>query len=959
VTPAPADPNAALPAVTPAPEGTLPTPTEAPVEPVADETAVTGSEAGGMEGAPQIKQGIRGRVTDSATGEGIIEGQVQVIDRNKKTLTDLDGNFAISLPPGSYSLRVFYELYEPQRVDNIEVKRGQATTIDVKLAMPSNVAQAVQEEVVIVARADKANEATQLAVRKESAAVRDNISAQEISRSGASNAADAIRRVVSATVDPNNKLIVRGLGSRYTRVLIRGFRIPSTDPDDPGVELDLFPAGVLSNLSVVKTFTPDLPGDFAGGIMQIETREFPTEFLLQSNVAIAYNTEATFQDVPDYEGGKLDFLGFDDGDRALPSSIPNKYITSKRKIGEPDPAFTNEEVEAFGEAFKNNYNVTQESGLPNMSLGLVAGDTLKIGGKDLGYLAAFGYSHRTVHYYARIREAQGTLDENGDFGYEAGSDFLDDRGRRQAQWGALTTFSLELTPRSDLTLTTLLSQSGQRDTNFAEGTSLDRLLFAQRRLRWVERQLFFSQLRGEHREIPQLHKLTIDWNATIARAGRKEPDTRTIRYTKPTDNDPYVWTFNQRSPGRFFSELGEWTLGTQADLSLPVIEKVKLKAGGQSRHSWADFNSRRFLFEDTGVSDDLRRLGPEQIFTAENIGNGLLFKEGTINTDGYEASSALYSAYAMGEVSPVAAVRLIAGVRYEDFQQDLEAVVPTANQPVDPTKNVDESSRDLLPAGAAVVEVAKDMYVRASYGMTIARPLFRELAPFVYEDDVRRISVSGNPDLERSRIHNVDLRWEMFPAANEVLALTGFYKRFIDPIEPYQIGTLRSFQNAEGATNLGGELEARFSLGRFNKALKLLQAGANLTYVWSRIEIAKPMGMEPGNTSSKRPLAGQSPYVANLSLGVSDPSSKMSVFLYYNVFGKRIDQVGANNLPDQYELPFHSLDLIGSYTLDDHWTLRLSARNLAFRETRIKEGPIMRERFNPGTLFQVGASFNY
>ncbi len=912
-----------------------------------------------MAAPPEMTQGIRGRVTDSATGEGIIEGQVQVVDRTEKTLTDLDGNFNVAMPPGTYALRVFYELYEPQRVDNIEVKRGQVTTIDIKLAMPSDVLAEVQEEVVITARADKATEATQLNVRKESATVRDNISAQEISRSGSSNAADAVRRVVSATIDPNNRLIVRGLGSRYTRVLIRGFRIPSTDPDDPGVELDLFPAGVLSNLSLVKTFTPDLPGDFAGGIMQIEPRDFPPAFLLQANLALGYNSESTFRDVPDYEGGGLDWLGFDDGTRALPSAVPNEYITSKRKIGESAPAFRPSEVEAIGESFENNYKVSQAPGLPNMSAGLVVGDTLKLGGKDFGYLAAVGYQHRTVHQVARIREAQGTLNEEGDFDYEAGSDFEDDRGRRQAMWGALTTFSLELTQRSDLTLTSLFSQSGQRDTNFTEGVSLDRLLFAQRRLRWVERQLFFSQLRGEHRELPDLHGLSIDWSATIARAGREEPDTRTLRYTKTMEAAPYVWTFNQRSPGRFFSELDEWTVGTQADLNLSVIEQLKLKAGGQTRHTWADFSSRRFLFEDTGVSEDLRRGSPEEIFTPANIGEVLLFKEGTINTDGYDASSSLYAAYTMGEVIPVPHLRLIGGARYEAFQQDLKAVVPTANQPVDPKKNVDDSDRDVLPAGAAVFEVVDDMFLRASYGMTIARPLFRELAPFVYEDDVRRISVGGNPDLKRSRIHNVDLRWELFLSDTEVVALTGFYKRFIDPIEPYQIASLRSFQNAKGATNLGGELETRLSLGRIHRTLKLLQAGVNLTYVWSRIEIAEPEGMEPGNTSSKRPLAGQSPYVANLSLGVSDPVSKLSVFVYYNVFGKRIDQVGANNLPDQYELPFHSLDLIGSYNLNDHWALRLTARNLAFSQTRIKEGPIMRERFNPGTVIQVGAGFNY
>ncbi len=958
---APAEPApAGEPGATDAPAPEIPA-AEVPAAEVPAETTEGESDGpGGMEGAPVIKQGLSGRVTDSATGEGIIEGQVQVIDRNKKTLTDLDGNFAISLPPGTYSLRIFYELYEPQRVDRLEVKRGQVTTIDVKLTMPSSVAAQVQEEVVITARADKATEATQLTVRKESAAVRDNISAQEISRSGANNAADAVRRVVSATIDPNNRLIVRGLGSRYTRVLIRGFRIPSTDPDDPGVELDLFPAGVLSNLAVIKTFTPDLPGDFAGGIMQIDTREFPATFLLQANASLGANTESTFQPVLDYKGGKTDWLGFDDGTRALPSKIPNEYITTRVPRGEKTAPFTEAQAAEFGRSFSKNYGVTRNTALPNMSLGLVVGDTLKLGTRDFGYLASVGYQYRTERRVSHVQEAG--FAEDG--ALTAQSDFTDERGRHAAQIGALTTFSLELDKRSDLTLTSLFSQSGSDETNFAEGRDLDDALFAQRRLRFIQRQLFFSQLRGEHRELPRLHKLNVEWNLTVARAGRSEPDTRTVRYQRTVAASPYIWASGQRSPGRFFSNLKEWTLGSQLDLTLPVIDPLKLKAGGQTRHSFGTFRSRRFLFD--GVSDNDSR-PPDQIFTDENIGPLFQFQEGTKGPDGYDASSDLFAGYGMAEVIPWKPLRLIGGARLESFQQRLEPNSPTASlasrNEVD--VKVKDSTVDWLPAGAAVMTLVPDMFLRASYGMTIARPLFRELAPFVYEDDVRRISVGGNPNLKRTVIHNLDLRWEMFPSANEVIAVTGFYKQFIDPIEPYQAGSQRTFQNAKGATNIGGEIEGRLSLGRIAEALKLLQLGVNFTYVWSRIALEKQIdpatGMAVSNsyTNSKRPMAGQSPYVTNVSLGVSDPSSKLSVFAYYNVFGKRIDQVGGNELPDQYELPFHSVDVIGTYNLTEHLNLRLTCRNLAFRQTRIKEGPVMRERFNPGSVFQIGAGFNY
>ncbi len=953
--PASPEPSQALPR-----EEAAESPSEAP-QPAQEVPAQAAQEV--VETAPveqsteRAVQGIVGRVVDAQTGEGMIEAQVSVVDSNKRTITDIDGNFVLELPPGTYALRSFYELYEPQRIDNIQVSRGSAASVEIQLKPQGDAI--VQEEVVVVtARADRATDETQLQIRRESAAVRDAVSAQEISRSGATNAADAIRRVVSATVDSQNRLIVRGLGSRYTRTLLHGFRLPSTDPDDPGVELDLFPAGVLSNLAVLKTSTPDTPADFAGGILAVETRDFPKSFYLQTNLSLGYNSQATFRSLPTYEGGSRDFLGFDDGTRALPGAIPGDRVSSRREPGVPQ-RYTADDVEAFGKSFNNNWNVYEKRGLPNMGLGIIVGDTLRVAKRNLGYLAAFGYQYRTTHRDARHQRAQFRTLPDGSQGLDLNevTRFRDDGASRIGSFGALGTVNYEISQRSSVALTSLLSQSGSADANFAEGEAADRTFYTQRRLRFVERQLWFSQLRGQHRELPKLHDLSVDWNVSAARALRDEPDTRTVRYEAQAPNLPYQWRNNNRSPQRLFSGLEEWTLGTALDLTLPIVDALKLKVGQQTRHSFADFGLRRFSFAPlpgANASEYGTRL-PSELFAPENVGTLISFQENTLATDGYKAKSATYAGYGMLELTPVARLRVIGGARFESYQQQLDAHAPTASPQEVP--KVNNTTNSVLPSGTLIVELKKDMFLRASYGKTVARPLFRELAPFLFDDDIRRITVSGNPNLVQTQIHNADVRWEMFPSASEVIALTGFYKKFISPIESYTIGDQRSFQNAKSAQNAGGELEARLSLGRIAPVLQPISLGANLTYVWSQIEISNDV--KTTNTSKKRPLSGQSPYVANLSLGVSDPVSGSSLFLYYNVYGSRIDQVGANGLPDQYEQAFHSVDVIGNYNINRNWALRLTAKNLAFQDVRIKEGPLMRERFNPGTVATISASYTY
>jgi outer membrane receptor protein involved in Fe transport len=251
------------------------------------------------------------------------------------------------------------------------------------------------------------------------------------------------------------------------------------------------------------------------------------------------------------------------------------------------------------------------------------------------------------------------------------------------------------------------------------------------------------------------------------------------------------------------------------------------------------------------------------------------------------------------------------------------------------------------------------MQARLSYGGTVARPQIRELVPYLFADFARQRTIQGNPLIGRTFIHNLDLRWEWFFGNEDVLAATVFYKYFRDPIEQVVLdrnGNI-TFENVDAAQNVGGEVEARMSFGRFHRSLDWLSMGANLTLVYSRVRLNDEQ--RASATSAERPLAGQSPYVANLSLGFSPGDTGVTAALYYNVFGRRIVDVGRLGLPDTYEQPFHSLDLMISYEPIEHLQLRFTARNLLYRSVVLEQGGIEVRRYRPGISLGIKLSYSY
>jgi hypothetical protein len=859
----------------------------------------------------KVFTGLRGKVVDANTGEGLIEAQIKVVKGGtQSTLTDVDGSFELALPPGNYEIRVFTALYTGQRFQ-LEVEAGKPETLEVKLTTE----EGATEEVVVVATPDTATAAVEIMRRRKRAAVSDAISAEQISRSPDSNASDAAKRVVGATIQDSRYVVIRGLGGRYSLTLLNGVPLPSPDPDMPAAPLDLFPAALLANLTVTKTFSADMPGNFAGGALSIESRSFPADFTFKVRAGTGYDSETTLRSSNSYEGGSFDAFGYDDGTRSLPSAIP-----TDRRAADGIPA---EERNAQAASFENNWGVESSDAVPSGTVGVTLGDTLRAANQRVGYLANVNFSNSRQTRRSSIAE-EGADDGMG--GLIPSTLQLEDfQTSQRATLSGLLTAGWTPAPPHRVNVVGLYTHGADDIASSVEGRDSNDNLIRRSRLRFIEREMVFGQLFGEHDLFGG--KVQIGWQGNIARVSQDDPDGRELLFVQSASDGRYGIGQGAGAAERIFNVLSDTTGGGGLDITVP-LPFVRLRAGGSILASSREYRTRRFHFEVS--SDDLRYQPVDQAFAPGNMGMGISFREDTRADDGYDGERSVLGGYALADFASWDPLRIVAGVRVE--QSDLDITLASDVVAAPPMAQVTSySETSVLPTGSVLYGVTKNMALRAAYAMTVARPNFREISPAVYFDYSRRRAFSGNPALVESTIHNADLRWEAYLGPTEILAASLFYKHFIDPIERTTesagSGQNISYSNEDSADSYGVELEARVSLGRVLPALSDFTLGANLSLIESAIDI----GGQANTTGIERPLQGQSPFVANIGLGYDLARTKTQVDLLYNVAGRRIEEVGTAGAGDVYEEAFHRLDLSVSQKISDQLKLKLSGTNLLNR----------------------------
>ncbi len=886
------------------------------------------------------RSGIEGVVRDAETGETLIEAPVIVLGRGRRVLTDVDGHFVIDVPSGTYSLRSYYDLYQAARVDDVLVREGECTRQDIDLVPDTSTG----EEIVIEVRAERSSEASQIRARREAAAVQDSIGAEEMSRAPDSSASDAVRRTVGI-VTRDDYVYVRGLGGRYVLTTLNGVALPNTDPDVPGVQLDLFPSGILDALTIRKTFTPEVPGDWAGGLVDVSTRSFPTRFQLRLGVGFGVNTGTSFQRTLGYRGGATDFLGFDDGTRRLPDAAQST------RVSELGP----EARDSLALAFPNRWGMVHRTAWPNLSLSFSMGDTLHVGGRRIGYLAMVGYrySERPIADLIQSLRLEGEGEEQR---VRLRESLRQEGVELQTQLSALVTSTVEVERHNEITLTGLFTQNAEDMTgrlmgrSEAVGFDIDA-----RRQSWLERTLLYGQLLGQHTDLPM--GANLDWQLNASYGERNTPDLRDLLYV--VMDDRRTWAPGPTSGTRFYSNLEDVTYGGGANLLLP-IDTISFRLGGLIRQTGRALDVRRLGWGTRPGSDaNGTMLPPDQLFSPESINVYTRLRELTRDDDSYDATQSMVAGYLSAEWRPFQIWRIIAGARVESFRQVVESAPPLALENSIAPAGTRRTDVDVLPSVGTVVELIPDMFLRASYGGTVARPQVRELAPFVFVDFVRRRTITGNPNLERTYIHNLDLRWEWFPSASEVLAVSAFAKVFENPIEQTVVssGGDLSFQNIQSAENYGVEIEGRIHGGHFVSGMEWLTLGANVSFVYSRALLSDEQRRQA--TSAERPLAGQPPYIVNVQLGIAPPDTHLTFGVYYNVFGSRLEDVGRLGLPDTYLEPFHSVDVSASWEPDPHLKIRLTAQNVLFQRRELRQGDFVVLGYHPGTQVTLSCAYSY
>ncbi|MCW5965729.1 MAG: TonB-dependent receptor [Bryobacterales bacterium] len=913
-----------------------------------------GQDAGGGGGdSEELPTGlgkVAGQIYNATTGVPVRQASLELSGHvTRTTLTNTDGSFVFQVPPGTYTLRVSATNYFSSTVTDIVVTAGELTDASSVLAESGRVTTVNVEE---SASAVSASAAAALVERRLAPMVSDSMSSEEIRKSVASDAAGALEKMTGVSIVGNGFVYVRGLGERYSATMMNNAMLPSTEPERRVVPLDLFPASLIDSIKVLKSYTPDLPGEFSGGLVQLQTTEFPTERTFRVSSSFGFNTRTTYKQFSSYPGGSRDFFGFDDGTRQRPSAIPDSPLLFPGN-------FTQDEFQQFGRAFANNWEPTTiDSMRPNQSYSVVAGDTF---GK-LGVVAALTFSNTPQ----RQSELQRYLTNQGGGQAVILTDydtFVADS--ENARLGGILNAAYRFNSANKISFRNTLTRDTDKESRLIGGFNggTDTNILGQR-LRWIERGMIASGVEGEH-ALPRLGNSLIKWQFTYSTSMRDEPDLREVfREPRPGDVSVLPYLALPSSGLRFFNKLNDRIYEPHAEFDKPFYKgsiSGLLRVGFRATLRERDFAARRFRFVPIRIATIDRTLPSNQLFAPENITpDRFQLRENTRGTDTYDALMDVYAGFGMLDVTLGSRWRVIGGARIEDAKIEVNTIDPLVPGAIPAQARL--VNRAWLPGVNAIYTLGARQNLRFAYGRTVSRPDFRELSPFDFTNVLGGFNVVGNPNLRRTRIDNLDARWEFFPGGDQLLAASFFLKYFDDPIEPTIQPTTsdlrQSFINADSARNYGLEIEARKSLQFLSNRLRSIMVHGNFTWVESSVTI--PEDQRGLLTSLQRPLTGQSRFIYNAIAEWNEPRLRSNARFYLNSVSRRITEVGAVGLPDIFQQRNTFIDFVYEYQLraDGKLKLRFDAENLTDNTFWWTQQDIIQRRFQLGRTFRIGTSFS-
>jgi len=870
----------------------------------------------------------KGRITGTARNdrnEALASATIVINPGNKTIKANVNGEFEIDIAPGSYTLVISYAGLETKQITDVIVKKGEVTKQEIALNVKSN------GEVVVTASARKETISAGLRIQKNNSAVSDVLTSDQMRRTPDNNLGDVLRRANGVTVVENKFVVIRGMADRYNNVMVNGSVMPSTEPNKKNFSFDIIPTAMVENIVINKTATADLPTDFAGGLIQITTKEVPDRNTLTISLGTGYNSVSTGKEMINTGIAKSEYFGVLDRKRKWfgrdwnPVDYAKVYNTDFKKRN------------AINASIPNLWRPYSYEAMPTQDYQLTLGIRRKF--KNAG---SFGMLLGATYRNQQNIEAYTYEGENGSLDSATGK-------RSTFSTNVAGLFSLAYNYRkSKIAFKNLYTRRLTNETLFYNGvvdqTNEVKDSYASR---VATSDLLQNRIEGEHSLAG--NKFKVKWFADKILTIREYPDSRGTAYFRTTPTAAYNIELSNigsvSTGGIFYNKLNENKYGAGLDVTMSyklLGEDQKLKFGYLGGFRKADYRELFLKPASQALSADITYnfIGKTyyDVYDPVNFKSGLLFynrvMEGDVTNpyDGYTGKQNTNAGYVLTDAKVTDKLRAIAGIRVEQFYistvAEEERIIPNPSggpgtkEIFDSTFVIDELG--FFPSANLVYSLSKQSNLRLAVAKTSARVDFREIYPLEYYDFELLSVVKGSP-LKNASIINADLRYEYFPTPGEVVSITGFYKKFTNPIEPFvEAGTgdlIFTNVNLRSSTNIGAEFDLRKSFSFINKKSKffknlyfsgnasIMKSAVNLDYVYIVQQLTGATIIDTTNTppARNRPLSGLSPY--SINVGLLYQTEKFGANIVYNRFGKRIVTASFQPQLDRYEKPRDIVDL--------------------------------------------------
>ncbi len=877
---------------------------------------------------------IRGKIIDGDNGEPIMGANVIVKGTSKGTVSDFDGNFTLILEKGVYNLEFSLLGYKKSLVNDLNVTGEKEVLLNIMLSSGE------QLDEVVIQSSKKRNSVTALmTMQKKSVKLLDGISAESFNIIGDSDVAGALKRVTGVSIQGGKYVFVRGLSDRYTKTTLNDITIPGLDPDKNTVQMDLFPTNLVDKIVVFKTFTPDLSGDFTGGLVNITTKDFPRSKTIEVGLGFGYTSNMNFNsNFVLYQKQNYDWLGFGNKTRQLGFSAATSI---------PDESLNDPQLTTLTNSFSKELGVTKGANtFLNQDFSFNFGNQYDKENVIIGLNFAFNYAndykfYDDVIYGTYFKDPNKQVNQLDKREITSGS-----FGVNNVIWSGLLGGALKF-DKSKYAISLFRSQNGNGQAadyisrNFDETNAT----LYKDGIQYSQRSVTNALLKGTHHL--QDNDIVIDWKVSPTLANILEPDVRSTRLSYNTDSNSFGLELGDGAGiDRYYRTLNELSLASKIDLKYSFKNDGNLKFGLSNTFKHRDYDVLNYRIEKTADFNTFTE-DPNDILQDENIWNttsqsGVYVKGSQNANNKYNAINNVAAIYGMHEFSLTDKLKSIYGVRVEKaniFYNGYFNNVPFNEKTL--------NELDFLPSLNLIYAVNDQSNIRMSFSKTLARPSFKEKSNAHIQDPISQIEFIGNLDLKETNIQNFDVRWENFFKPKQMISVSGFYKNFKNPIElvPFQLNPSSIQPKNTGKANVfGAELEIKKNLITGNDDAKWnVSVAGNVTYILSRVDTKQVLVDISGKTEYElrsenardnetieqfRTMQGQAPFIINGSININNKSFNAN--LSYNVQGKKLVIVGSGIVPDVYEDPFHSLNFKGTYKFgkENKYRLSLSMKNI-------------------------------